>query len=46
MLVKDVEVLKIEIESRVAGMLEKHQSEMVSKALELSVAEKNAEAVS
>ena len=43
MLVKDVEVLKIEIESKVAGMLEKHQSEMVSKALELSVAEKNAE---
>ena len=39
MLVKDVEILSVHIESDVARMLEKHQNEIIAKTLELSDAE-------
>ena len=43
MLVKDVEVLNISVESEIAKILNQHQTEMIEKTLELSDAEKNAE---
>lgn len=43
MLVKDVEVLCVNIDASIASIMEKHQEEMVRKALELSDAEKTAE---
>ena len=39
MLVKDVEILSVHIESDVARMLEEHQNEIIAKTLELSDAE-------
>ena len=39
MLVKDVEILSVHIESSVARMLEEHQNEIIAKTLELSDAE-------
>lgn len=43
MAVTEVEVLEVEVESTIAKMLDKHQTEMVSKMLELSDAAKKAE---
>ena len=43
MLVTDVEVLNVKVEATVAKMMERHQSEMVQKALDLSNATRNAE---
>lgn len=40
MYVHDCEVLSIQVEREIAGMLERHQHEMVAKSLELSDAEK------
>jgi len=45
MLVHDVEVLTVAIEQNVANILESHQEEMVTKALELSAATKKMEVV-
>ena len=43
MLVTDVEVLNVRVEATVAKMMERHQSEMIQKALDLSNATRNAE---
>lgn len=43
MFIKDVEVLNIAVQSNVAKILEKHQSEIIEKTLSLSDAEKKAE---
>ena len=44
MLVKDVEVLSMEIEASVAKILERHQTDIVSKGLELAAAKSKADA--
>ena len=44
MLVKDVEVLSMEIEASVAKILERHQTDIVNKGLELAAAKSKADA--
>ena len=45
MLVTDVEVLNVQVEAAIAKMMERHQTEMIQKTLELSDATRKAEMV-